>query len=348
MTNKERVDTNMRIISCGLSGGCYGKILSLIGRSIAMTLALTPLICLSGEVSVASVAAKQRYPWNGKVDIVVTLAGASNDVDVTVCTFVATNSATQTELPITKINRRGTDSGSGRIWTRRFVWDAVADLGEVKIDDITLTVGTFFGVQLWEGGPYWAVCNVGALKPEEFGYYFWWADTVGYERKEGHWSPSDGASTEFLFTRGNCSTSDMSNSQLQIDGYIDGTGNLAVAYDAATTHLGAPWRMPTSAEFVALKNNCDKKWTSMNGVPGLLVRGRGAYAFKSVFLPAAGYTSRIVDVGVAGYYWSSSPDSGLPDFSKVLYCTSSGYFDSATSYRRYCGMTVRPVRGFVK
>ncbi len=30
-------------------------------------------------------------------------------------------------------------------------------------------------VQLWEDGPYWATTNIGAEKPEEYGYYFWWA-----------------------------------------------------------------------------------------------------------------------------------------------------------------------------
>ena len=41
------------------------------------------------------------------------------------------------------------------------------------------------GVQLWENGPYWAECNVGATNPEEYGYYFWWGDTVGYTRSGG-------------------------------------------------------------------------------------------------------------------------------------------------------------------
>ena len=43
------------------------------------------------------------------------------------------------------------------------------------------------GVQLWENGPYWAECNVGASEPEECGYYFWWGDTVGYTRSGGTW-----------------------------------------------------------------------------------------------------------------------------------------------------------------
>jgi hypothetical protein len=32
-------------------------------------------------------------------------------------------------------------------------------------------------VQLWEDGPYWATTNIGAKKPEDFGYYFWCGST---------------------------------------------------------------------------------------------------------------------------------------------------------------------------
>ena len=47
-------------------------------------------------------------------------------------------------------------------------------------------VGNGDGVQLWENGPYWAECNVGASKPEEFGYYFWRGDAVGYSYNDGN------------------------------------------------------------------------------------------------------------------------------------------------------------------
>ena len=36
-------------------------------------------------------------------------------------------------------------------------------------------------VQLWKDGPYWADRNIGAKKPWDLGYYFWWGDMVGYE-----------------------------------------------------------------------------------------------------------------------------------------------------------------------
>ena len=67
------------------------------------------------------------------------------------------------------------------------------------------------GVQLWEGGPYWAECNVGATEPEEYGYYFWWGDTVGYERQGNAWVAADGSSSDFSFSPGNTPTYDKDN-----------------------------------------------------------------------------------------------------------------------------------------
>ena len=134
--------------------------------------ALAAVNLLAAEPVATSVTARQRYPWNGKVDIVVTFSGASNDVAKAGCVFAATNSATKAALAMAHVTDAGTIFGSGTTWTRRYVWDAAADLGEVKIADVVLAAEAatpLGGVQLWEGGPYWAECNVGATKPEEKG-----------------------------------------------------------------------------------------------------------------------------------------------------------------------------------
>ena len=301
------------------------------------------LAAYSAAPTVTSVTAQQRYPWNGLVDIVVTFNGAQSDVANANCSFAATNSATKTALAIAHVTQQGNDTGSGTTWTRRFIWDTNADLGEVKIDDVELFADVEVveesdgsgGVQLWEGGPYWAEGNVGASKPEECGLYFWWGDTVGHA---GDWN----------FSSANCPTYGKSISELQSLGYIDSSGNLAPAHDAARAHWGSPWRMPTDAEFAALISNCDTQWTTRNGVNGRLVTGRGAYSSKSIFLPAAGagYGSLLNGLGSYGYYWSSSPDSGNS--------LSAWYldFDSGNFYRydnlRGGGQSVRPVRGFAK
>ena len=219
---------------------------------------------------------------------------------------------------------------------RHIVWDAGKDFPKSE-DDLkaVITATECNGVQLWEGGPYWAECNVGAKKPEECGLYFWWGDTVGHA---GNWT----------FDPSHCPTYGKSISQLRSMGYIDSTGNLAAAHDAATAHLGAPWRMPTDAEFAALIGNCTTTWTSRNGVNGRLVTGKGAYAAKSIFLPAAGYgyDSRLFNLGSRGNYWSSTPNSGS-SINPWYLLFNSGYF-----YRhylnRYYGQSVRPVRGFAK
>ena len=318
--------------------------------SIIVAACLLPLVAVAGEVTATSVTAQQRYPWNGLVDITVTIQGSAEDLAVTECSFVATNSATKAAIPVAQVARNGDDSGAGNVWTRKFIWDARADVGAVKIDDAVFTVDLKpIGVQLWENGPYWAECNVGATKPEECGYYFWWGDTIGCKRNasnDGWVSVRD--ETSFSFSSGNCPTYGKNNSQLQSDGYIDATGNLVAMHDAVTAHLGAPWRMPTDAEFSALINNCDTEWTSRNGVSGRLVKGRGSYASKSIFLPAAGdgYDSYLGGLGSSGNYWSSTPRSDGSDIAWYLYF-NSGLFRRNFNYRYY-GQSVRPVRGFAK
>ena len=218
------------------------------------------------------------------------------------------------------------------------------------------------GVQLWEGGPYWAECNVGATKPEEYGYYFWWGDTVGYTRSGGTWgsyfsqysgvtwvSSADTSMGNSPFSSSSCPTYKKSASQLRSAGYIDGMGNLVAKYDAATAHLGAPWRMPTSAEIDALISNCTTTWTTRNGVYGQLVTGKGAFSTKSIFLPAAGrgYDSNLTNLGSYGGYWSSAPH---PDYSYRAWQLRfySDSFDRANFADRDTGQSVRPLRGFVK
>lgn len=329
--------------------------------------ALAAVNLLAAKPVATSVTARQWYPWNGKVDIVVTFSGASNDVAEAACVFAATNSATKAALAMAHVTDAGTISGSGATWTRRYVWDAAADLGEVKIADVVLAAEATplgvvqGGVQLWEGGPYWAECNVGATKPEEYGYYFWWGDTVGYAREGGTWTSgyyyysgvtwvsSTGACMgSSPFSESSCPTRGKTTAELQSAGYIDGTGNLVAKYDAATAHLGAPWRMPTDAEFAALIDNCTTAWTTRDGVYGRLVTGKGAFSTKSIFLPAAGggADSDLYYPGSDGYYWSSTLTSFNSYGAWYLDFGSDDFYRDTNG--RDGGSPVRPLRGFAK
>ena len=203
-------------------------------------------------------------------------------------------------------------------------------------------------VQLWANGPYWATCNVGATKPEEYGYYFWWGDTVGYERNsrnDGWVSVKDGTSFWLSWTTSAGQTYEKNADQLQSAGFTDTSGgNLNWAHDAARAHLGGSWRMPTGDEIQALVDNCTTTWTTRNGVYGRLVTGKGDYASKSIFLPAAGYGAGSgIFNSEKGNYWSSSPDS-RPDYAWELEFSSSNFRRNNNNGLRYRGYLVRPVR----
>ena len=199
-------------------------------------------------------------------------------------------------------------------------------------------------IRLWENGPCWAECNVGATQPEEAGTFFWWGDTVGYRynAESNRWlSVKD--STGFSFDAANCPTSGKDLAQLQAEGYVDSTGNLVSAHDAAAASLGAQWRMPTKDELDALVRNCTCVWTNRNGVYGRLMSGRGAYSSKSIFLPAAGSGegSNLFYVGSFGSYWVSSPCSDDSECAWTLDFNSDNFFVSY--YDRCYGQLVRPV-----
>ena len=205
------------------------------------------------------------------------------------------------------------------------------------------------GVQLWENGPYWAETNVGAENPWDSGYYFWWGDTLGYKRVGNQWVASDGSVPVFNFAEGNTPTWNKDAAALQGEGWTTASGNLAPAHDAASVHWGNGWRIPTLAEIDALIANTTTEWTTMNGVPGHLVKGKGAYSSASIFLPAAGYGygGYLSYFGSYGSCWSSSPSPDLSSFAWSLDFDSGHFYRDDHCYRYY-GQSVRPLRGFAK
>ena len=300
----------------------------------------------------------QSYPYSGKATVNYTVGGtlpANAVAEITINTDDASATFVQSNI-VAGANTFTVDFASS-------FGGALLLTNASFVVTITEKLG---GVQLWENGPYWAECNVGATRPEEYGYYFWLGDTVGYTRSGGTWTDygyGDGSGyysgvtwvsskgqqmSSSPFSSSTCPTYGKSYSQLQSAGYIDSTGNLVAAHDAATAHLGSPWRMPTNAEFYALISNCTTTWITTNGVSGRLVTGRGAYANRSIFLPAAGYGSGsdLIYPGSCGNYWSSTPSSVDSDYAWYLNFGSSHLVGDG--YYRYNGRSVRPVRGFAQ
>ena len=299
----------------------------------------------AGVVEILDVTAQQQEIWDGPVKITVKVTGVLNDdIGLVDCAFTATNCSAGAVVPITRISRVGSDFVGDSIWELRYVWDAESDIGEGKIDDIALSVIAEIpenGVRLWENGPYWAECNVGANLPEECGYYFWWGDTIGYKRSDDKWCAVDGSTGSFSFTASNCVTYGKTKSQLQSLGYIDGSGIIKSPYDCATVHLGVPWRMPTSVELGSIIDKCDIAWTERNAMYGYRVCGKGSFASKEIFLPAAGNGYEVgynAVPGDYGGYWSSL-------FISSEGASTIGFKSSEFTLRNvysYVGRTVRP------
>ena len=326
----------------------------------AMTIALFAMAMgAMAENTVTVTKFHQSYPYTGKATVEYTVGGTlpTNSVaEITINTDDASATFVQSNI-VAGANSHVIDFASS--------FGGVLLLTNASFV-VTISEGAapqLGGVQLWENGPYWAECNVGASVPEQFGYYFWWGDTVGYKRRRGsltdlengRWSAVVWASCitgqemdSSPFTASSCPTYDKDDLVLRSEGYIDSTGNLVAAHDAATAHLGAPWRMPTYAEFSALISNCDWTWTTTNGVNGYEVRGRGDYAANRIFLPAAGCGGgeAMIYCGLSGYYWSSTLRL---DSYYGTWCLEflSGSVDW-TETVRYGGMSIRPVRGFAQ
>ena len=236
------------------------------------------------------------------------------------------------------------DPDFGKVYTDVAVFMSI--VGSGSGDDSGLG-----GVQLWPDGPYWAVCNVGADNPGQPGYYFWWGGTIGYRRVDGKWTDPFGVLQTNMFSSALCPTYKLDNNALSNLGWLNSDGNLKAWCDAATVHLGAPWRMPTLGEIELLANDkyCKSTWTNLYGTVGRFVTGvKEGYTNKSIFLPVAGngYHDSHYSSSSDGCYWSSTPSSD--DSRKAWFLDSCSNYLSRNYDDRFFGKSVRAVRGFAK
>ena len=318
-----------------------------------VVVAMVAAVVFADAPTISNVKAQQRNPWNGLVDIDYTITGDATGLNLSFSVTDAQNG--KTYKPTTFLATPSAAEGAHRAtWSSKDDGLSIVSTNIVVKVFLTRTVvppepsGGHDRVQLWANGPYWATTNIGADNAWDYGYYFWWGDIVGYKRVGDAWVASDGSSSSFSFDSANTPTYNKNVDTLKSEGWITASDVLAPTHDAAQVKWGGGWRMPTDGEWSALNSNCDWTWTTMNGVNGYIVRGKGNYASASIFLPAAGYgnLTSIGDAGSDGGYWSSVPDAEDIIVSWYLYFGSGDL--SAFINFRYYGFAVRPVQGFAE
>ena len=186
----------------------------------------------------------------------------------------------------------------------------------------------------------WGTFNLGASKPEEYGHYYAWGESVpktDYDWGTYRW----GIGFEYGDIFKYCSIP-----LLGWNEFTDDLVTLEPEDDAAHLILGDKWRMPTKEEWDELMEGCTRSIVRVDDVIGCKFTSK--INGESIFLPAAGGMSNASSsyVGSWGYYWTSSLFVETPN---LAYLHS---FDTVVlnNWRiddsgRWNGYSIRPVYG---
>ena len=190
-------------------------------------------------------------------------------------------------------------------------------------------------------GTLWATCNIGAENPEDYGDYFAWGETTGYnsDKPTFNWSTYTLCNGSYYTMKKYCTSGS--------HGTVDNKTELDLEDDAAYINWGSEWRMPTYDQLEELLNSSytTTTWTTLNGVNGIMI-SKKSDSNVYIFLPAAGVRSdsSLYDAGSYGDYWSRSLYTEGSDAIKSAYCLFLSTGNIITPSRdRYYGQSVRPV-----
>lgn len=228
---------------------------------------------------------------------------------------------------------------------------------------VTFTAGKYYQSTLrmreyvaMGDGLKWAVCNVGAENPWDYGDYFAWGATEPYYA-EGHSQDNpcsdwkDGKTgynwASYPFMQEGRSNWKYITKYTYADGHTeaiwyDGEGEFIgdgktdfadydFVDDAARVNWGSTWRMPTIEEWRTLLDDTKFTWEGTDDYLGDSSKHVGCivtsqvpgYEGNQIFLPAAGGRDSLdlINAGSYGYYWSSSlgMNSGAGNSSTYAY-----------------------------
>jgi len=178
-------------------------------------------------------------------------------------------------------------------------------------------------------GTLWAIKNLGADSPEDYGDYYAWGEVEPNKASTYTWD-------NYRFGSGSPFTKYDTDNKLVLD----------LEDDAANVVMGGEWHMPTRAQLNELTANTTSSWTTDyngTGVAGAIFTSNSNG--NSIFFPAAGDFWGEGPEGQSEwfYVWSSSRNSGSPYNAWGL----SGDSDGMSVYygSRFGGLSVRGVLG---
>ena len=313
----------------------------------------------------ADISAKAgNFNASCKVTVTVTLTGIQLEKEISVCrgetaTLTATlvpsdataditwESSDETIVTVSKGELTGVAVGTATVTAKAGNFKAECSVtilppkGAVDMGmELTREDGTTYKL-------YWAECNLGAEKPEDYGDYYAWGETQtksDYSWETYKWC--NGASNKLTKYCLKANTDYWDG-----EGSPDGKTVLDPEDDAAHVQLGGKWRMPTLKEMealLALKSNEDYTWEEFGEVAGVRITRKSTGAV--LLLPAAGYrdNTSVLTAKLACVYWSSTGFLGGsylgPYDASGLFIIKNSMIGSRTAYDpRNRGFSIRPV-----
>jgi hypothetical protein len=186
-------------------------------------------------------------------------------------------------------------------------------------------------------GTKWATTNIGAEKPEDFGLYFAWGETEGYDKDDKErsffWSYYK------LCSLGNSDSLTKYNLTPEY-GVVDYLTTLELIDDAAYQYDNS-YVMPSSSDCDELKKNTTQVIDEVNGVKCLkIIGGNGNY----IHMPLGGIkTGTSVENTGYGYYWTKTTSSDSRE-SVHMMLNYPNYILYNDVDARYKGMLIRPIK----
>ena len=97
-------------------------------------------MCATAEPVVTDVVAKQRYPWNGLVDITCKVSGIDDLCEFSVAAVMPDSGEARkvSQFWVVKNGVNSTDKKVQANGTYKLLWDAKAELGQVSYDNMVM------------------------------------------------------------------------------------------------------------------------------------------------------------------------------------------------------------------